>query len=271
MKYSIKINHTKVFDFIHSRIVKTTSVAVVVIPIANISILLIIGWLNFLLFIFQIVSRFPSRFKQMLFRILWSFFFSTFFFNTRTVPDVQITRKVIDENNGQNIWMNASFPIPSPEKIITSSCKLHNWYMPNADMIANPKLATKRKCPKKRSLMPPMYLNLVAIAALLAIASVTHKIIQIVVTVPTKIVISANLEYKNKGAIQMKPHNRFFSYSYKKKLQIFGMFYFWWVKQEKWFSTGCHTSSVKRFSEKFWPQSCDIPHLFRWNALISKM
>ena len=82
--------------------------------------------------------------------------------------------------------------------------------MPNADMIANPKLATKRKCPKKRSLMPPMYLNLVAIAALLAIASVTHKIIQIVVTVPTKIVISANLEYKNKGTVQMKPHNPFF-------------------------------------------------------------
>jgi hypothetical protein len=82
--------------------------------------------------------------------------------------------------------------------------------MPNVDQIANPKLATKRKCPKNKSLMPPMYLNLIAIAALLAIASVTHKIIQIVVTVPTKIVISANLEYKNKGTIQMKPHNPFF-------------------------------------------------------------
>ena len=82
--------------------------------------------------------------------------------------------------------------------------------MPNADPIANPKLAKKRKCPKKKSLMPPIYLNLVAIAALLAIASVMHKITQIKVTVATKIVISANLEYKNKGTIQMKPSNPFF-------------------------------------------------------------
>ena len=82
--------------------------------------------------------------------------------------------------------------------------------MPNADPIANPKLATKRKCPKKKSLMPPMYLNLVASAALLAIASVKHKITQIEVPVVRKIVISANLEYKNKGAIQMKSHNPFF-------------------------------------------------------------
>ena len=81
--------------------------------------------------------------------------------------------------------------------------------MPNADPIANPKLAAKINCPKKKSLMPPMYLNLVAIAALLAIASVMHKITQIEVTVPTKIVISANLEYKNKGAIQMNPHKPF--------------------------------------------------------------
>ena len=42
-----------------------------------------------------------------------------------------------------------------------------------------------------------MYLNLVAIAALLAIASVMHKVPQTVVTDATKIVISANLEYKN--------------------------------------------------------------------------
>ena len=32
-----------------------------------------------------------------------------------------------------------------------------------------------------------------------------------------------------------------------------------------------HTSSVERFSKKFWPRSRDIAHLFRWNALISKM
>ena len=44
-----------------------------------------------------------------------------------------------------------------------------------------------------------MYLNLVAIAALLAIASVMHKIPQIEVTVPTKIMISANLEYESKN------------------------------------------------------------------------
>ena len=51
---------------------------------------------------------------------------------------------------------------------------------------------------------------MVAIAALLAIASVKHKITQIEVPVVRKIVISANLEYKNKGAIQMKSHNPFF-------------------------------------------------------------
>ena len=46
-----------------------------------------------------------------------------------------------------------------------------------------------------------MYLNLVAIAALTAIASVMHKVTQIKTTFPTKIVISANLEVKNKDAI----------------------------------------------------------------------
>ena len=58
--------------------------------------------------------------------------------------------------------------------------------------------------------MPPMYLNLVAIAALLAIASVIHKMTQIVVSDPTKIVISANLEHINKGTIKKKPYNPFF-------------------------------------------------------------
>ena len=41
-----------------------------------------------------------------------------------------------------------------------------------------------------------MYLNLVAIAALIAIASVMHKVPQIGATVPIKILISANLEHK---------------------------------------------------------------------------
>ena len=58
--------------------------------------------------------------------------------------------------------------------------------------------------------MPPMYLNLVAIAALLAIASVMHKMTQIVVSDPTKIVISAILEHINKGTFEKKPYNPFF-------------------------------------------------------------
>ena len=44
--------------------------------------------------------------------------------------------------------------------------------------------------------MPPMYLNLVAIAALIAIASVMHKVPQIGTNVSVNIWISANLEYK---------------------------------------------------------------------------
>jgi hypothetical protein len=91
--------------------------------------------------------------------------------------------------------------------------------VPNVDPIANPKLATKRKCPKNKSLMPPMYLNLVAIAALLAIASVMHKMTQIVVSDPTKIVISANLEHINKGTIKKKPYNPFFL-SIQKKIEL---------------------------------------------------
>ena len=41
-----------------------------------------------------------------------------------------------------------------------------------------------------------MYLNFVAIAALIAIASVKHKVTQIGTTDPTKIVISANLKIR---------------------------------------------------------------------------
>ena len=190
------MNHTKVFDFIQSRIKKTTTIPVQVTPNANVSIFLRIGWLNLLLLNFKVASAFIFRLTQILFKILWSFFFSTFFLIFRTIPEMQVIRKVTDTNTGQNIWTNGSVSIHSPEKIIISTCKLHKWYIPNADTVANPKLATKRKWPKKWSSIPPMYLNFVAIAALIAIASVKHKVTQIGTTDPTKIVISANLKIR---------------------------------------------------------------------------